>query len=280
MSTITTINQNDLITNSRIDINTNFSNLNADKEEVTNKDTDTTLAANSDTKYPSQKAVKAYVDAGGNVNASETTKGIVQEATDAQVTAGTATGSTGAKLFITPAKLATRFTAVNSIFPYPDFVASGTGGHQINVNTTAIIGRLVIPFAITPSKVSFLGQGATTPGAIKVALYSEDGQTKLFEVTTASIANTSNLLVTTAVTPVAIKAGIYYIVALSISTTDCSVSCHSFASLPNLQDPTGKVISAGTLTVTASTMPATFNPASDITRAGSTADTLAIRLDV
>lgn len=47
------------------------------------------------------------MDAGGNVNASETAKGIVEEATDAEVTAGTATGATGAKLFVTPAKLAT-----------------------------------------------------------------------------------------------------------------------------------------------------------------------------
>lgn len=40
------------------------------------------------------------------VNASETVAGIVEEATTAQTTAGTATGETGAKLFITPAKLA------------------------------------------------------------------------------------------------------------------------------------------------------------------------------
>jgi len=63
MSTITSINSGDLITNSRTVINTNFSNLNTDKEEVSNKDIDTTLAANSDVKYPSQKAIKAYVDA-------------------------------------------------------------------------------------------------------------------------------------------------------------------------------------------------------------------------
>lgn len=37
--------------------------------------------------------------------ASETELGIVEEATDAEVTAGTATGATGAKLFVTPAKL-------------------------------------------------------------------------------------------------------------------------------------------------------------------------------
>lgn len=42
-----------------------ITNLTADlaaKEVTANKDTDVTLAANSDTKYPSQKAIKAYVD--------------------------------------------------------------------------------------------------------------------------------------------------------------------------------------------------------------------------
>lgn len=112
MSTITTINSGDLITNSRTDLNNNFANLNADKMETSVLDTDTTLAANSDSKVATQKAVKAYVDAGGNVNASETTKGIVEEATDAEVTAGTATGGTGAKLFVTPAKLLTNLTTL------------------------------------------------------------------------------------------------------------------------------------------------------------------------
>lgn len=46
-------------------------------------------------------------------NASETALGVVEEATDAEVTAGTATGSTGAKLIVTPAKLATRINALN-----------------------------------------------------------------------------------------------------------------------------------------------------------------------
>ncbi len=66
MSSITTIQAADLITNSRSDINNNFANLNADKMETSVLDTDTTLAANSDAKVATQKAVKAYVDAGGN----------------------------------------------------------------------------------------------------------------------------------------------------------------------------------------------------------------------
>ena len=114
MSTITVIQSSDLITNSRAVINTNFSNLNTDKIETSYLDTDTTLAANSDSKMATQKAVKAYVDAGGNVNASETAKGIVEEATDTEVTNGSSTGGTGAKLFITPAKLATRLSTITS----------------------------------------------------------------------------------------------------------------------------------------------------------------------
>lgn len=43
-------------------------------------------------------------------NASETVKGIVEEATDTEMQAGTASGGTGAKLFSTPAKLATWWT--------------------------------------------------------------------------------------------------------------------------------------------------------------------------
>lgn len=107
MATITTIQSTDLITNSRADINTNFANLNSDKIETSVIDTDTTLAANSDAKLPSQKAVKAYVDAGGNVNASTTAKGIVEEATAAETLAGSATGGTSARLFVNPSGLIT-----------------------------------------------------------------------------------------------------------------------------------------------------------------------------
>ncbi len=111
MSTvITTINASDQITNSRTDINNNFASLNTNKIETSVIDTDSTLSANSDAKIPSQKAVKAYVDAGGNVNASTTVKGIVEEATQGEVDAGTATGGTGARLFVNPS--ATQFAAI------------------------------------------------------------------------------------------------------------------------------------------------------------------------
>jgi len=82
MSTITTINGSDTITSSRTVINTNFANLNADKIETSVLDTDTALTANSDTKIPTQKAVKAYVDALSTLAlAVETTTGTTHSLT-------------------------------------------------------------------------------------------------------------------------------------------------------------------------------------------------------
>lgn len=81
MATITTIDGGDQISDSRSDINTNFANLNSDKIETSAIDTDTALAANSDAKIPSQKAVKAYIDAGGNPFAVETTTGTTHSLT-------------------------------------------------------------------------------------------------------------------------------------------------------------------------------------------------------
>ena len=123
----------------------------ADSIPATYLDTDGTLAADSDTKIPSQKATKTYVDTqdallvskegdqtingektfsespivpepttdfqaatkkyaddiavAGAPNAGLTTKGLVQQATDSEIEAGTDVGDTGAKLFVTPSKV-------------------------------------------------------------------------------------------------------------------------------------------------------------------------------
>lgn len=76
MSTITTLASGDNGSTSRGVINTNFSNLNTDKLEASYLDTDGTLAANSDMKVATQRAVKTYVDAeAGNAVTIETTAG-------------------------------------------------------------------------------------------------------------------------------------------------------------------------------------------------------------
>ena len=119
-------------------INTNFDNLNDGKLDSAMLDTATDLASNSDTKIPSQKAVRTFVLSGGQANASETERGLTEEATDAEVTAGTATGATGAKLFTTPTKLKTildtRFAAVAATFKH----GSLTKGVDIADSTVTI----------------------------------------------------------------------------------------------------------------------------------------------
>lgn len=61
-----TIQATDVISTSRTDINSNFTELYDNKIETSYLDTDTTLAANSDSKIATQKAVKTYVDASVN----------------------------------------------------------------------------------------------------------------------------------------------------------------------------------------------------------------------
>lgn len=139
MSTIVTIQSTDVISSSRTDLNTNFSNLNADKIETSYLDTDTALTANSDSKIATQKAVKAYVDSGGNPNASLTTRGLSEEATAAEIDASTQTGGTGAELFVNPKYL-------NDCHNVPT-VAPSTSGNFMRSNGTDWISESVgIPF--------------------------------------------------------------------------------------------------------------------------------------
>jgi len=74
---ITTINASDLITNSRTDLNSNFSSLNTNKLETSSLSTDNTFAGASDTKIASQLAVKTYVDTVGQQTYIVPTGGIL-----------------------------------------------------------------------------------------------------------------------------------------------------------------------------------------------------------
>lgn len=138
MATIATIQSTDVISSSRTDLNTNFSNLNNDKIETSYLDTDTALTANSDSKIATQKAVKTYVDSGGNPNASLTTKGISEEATAAEIDAGTQTGLTGAELFINPKYL-------NDCKNVPTVVPGTSGNVMVSNGTDWVSQVLSVP---------------------------------------------------------------------------------------------------------------------------------------
>ena len=69
--------------------------------------------------------------------ASETELGSVEEATTAEVAAGTATGATGAKLFVTPAKLAAAGLA--KVTDVQVFTADGTWTKATGAKVVAVI---------------------------------------------------------------------------------------------------------------------------------------------
>jgi hypothetical protein len=81
----------------------------------------TTAGGQCSTASPDEQVCdKAYIDGvavAGASDSNETTKGIVEEATTAEITAKTATGGTGAKLFVTPAKLGGAFTVSGTTSP-------------------------------------------------------------------------------------------------------------------------------------------------------------------
>lgn len=289
MSTITTINSTDLITNSRSTINTNFSNLNTDKIETSYLDTDTTLAANSDSKIATQKAVKTYIDSSGGANASTTVRGIVEEATSAEMIAGTAAGGTGARLFLNPSLVAetgadkivkTKSTGLldSSIVPVSTaltFLPAPVYGltsltpteTNINSNTTMWIALFNIPQKITVNKISIRTRLEGVSGTYDLTMYSEDGQTQLFSVTTATTGGNDKLL-TTSVSAVVLNPGNYWLGVNPNSTATTTMYCYTCAALPFVgatdlvNDVSSEPVLQGTVTITAGTPPSTITPTS------------------
>jgi hypothetical protein len=96
-------------------------------EASTNKDTDVTLAANSDTKYPSQKAVKSYVDSKvGTIVAGKLTAKV-------QINCKTA----GSTLLLTTDASKGRFIVTNVWFHADTIASLGFTGPSISVGHTA-----------------------------------------------------------------------------------------------------------------------------------------------
>lgn len=261
MATITSLNSTDDGETSRGVINTNFTNLNTDKGDI---DTDTTLSANSDTLVPSQKAIKAYVDAAGLGNASDSQKGVVEEATDAEIAASTATGSTGARLYINPSYYDSALTQV----PKPlvgTFLQDNSG---FSSDTTATVALYHVPQKMTVNKITVLPNAVTSGSAIDMTMYSEDGQTQIFSVTSAS--PTAYTRLETSVSSVSIKPGNYWFVfnpngSVNFALEGYDLISGAFEGTASISNSATEPVIYGTLTITAGTPPTTFDPTTDIT---------------
>ncbi len=166
-------------------------------------------------------------------------------------------------------------------------IAGGGDAPQIDItansNTTMWVGQVIVPFGITVNKVTIhTGNTNTVNGTVDISLYSEDGQTRLFSVTTASITSTENN-VTTAVGSVALTPGVYYIAMNTNSTTNLQLTVWETASEPfdggngsMASDISSEPLMEGTVTITAGTPPTTITPTS-ITE--TSRRTIIVRLD-
>lgn len=303
MSTITTLNQTDNGSTSRTTINTNFTNLNTDKQEkgagvsgnivafgASNVLTDTgkvaptgAIVGDTATQTLSNKTISG---ASNTLTVREADLSIT-DVTTANVST-TAHGFTpkapnNTSLFLrgdgTWAAPATGSTAATQIVPMSNFVSSGTSGLTITANTILYLGQISIPYTITANKISFNAVSTATPGTCKIALFSQSGGTQIFSVTTATISGAG--IKTTALSSVSIAAGIYYIAILGVSTTAIQLSGFATTNTSSLGTNlnglvSGNAILEGTLTITADTMPATISPTS-ITSAVN--NTLIVRFD-
>lgn len=195
----------------------------------------------------------------GAPNASETVKGIVQQATLAQRKAGTDVGSTGASLFVKPTDVD---IVANTIVPKPNTDVGLPVALSVVTNTTAQVGMVEINKKIVVNNITFRTTTVSVAGALKISMYSEDGQTQLFSVTSGTLA--SSLPYTISVPSVTVIPGNYYLVVQPVGSANIQTFAWTntapFMLTTGILEVAGKAKLSGTLTVTADTPPTTFDP--------------------
>ena len=151
----------------------------------------------------------------------------------------------------------------SSLVPQPTFTISQMGASVSSSNTIVSVGQVYIPLQIKVQKITIsTNNPPAIPGKVKIGLYSENGQSKIFEVTTDSIF--INGPVTTQLNiPITITPGNYYIMLLPIGNTSLPLIYYlSTASGYYLFNPPSGNILQGYLNVIPDTLPTNFDPTS------------------
>lgn len=150
-----------------------------------------------------------------------------------------------------------------SVIPQPAFPLQSLNYINMNSNTTASLGQIVIPFGITLNEVTILGHfNGGTPGRIKIGLYSENGQTKIFESISDSMSSITIVPMTTVLSsPKVINPGIYYLAVITMNTTSITLAkYYNITAADLLVNQPGRSVLQGTLLVPINTLPAIIDP--------------------
>ena len=199
---------------------TRATNAEATKEDVANKSIDGTFAANSDVKYPSEKAVKTYVSSvllAGTPDATTASKGKIQLAGDLTGTAALPTISNSAitNIKVSPtanidaSKLGTGIVS-NTEFNYVD---GATSNIQTQINTKANIsspsftGTPLAPTAAAGTSTTQLATTAFVTSANNLkANIASPALTGVPSAPTAATGTSTTQLATTAFVTAAVSA--------------------------------------------------------------------------
>lgn len=165
----------------------------------------------------------------------------------------------------------------NTLIPMPNFIGTTKSFPIFNTNTTLYLGQIVISARFKASKISIIGQNFTDGTGVDLTLYTEDGQTRVFSITTATMSGAGEVVVTTNFNePIIIDAGTYYIAVNSNGTGNSELATwiQAISTLPG--EVTGEPIMQGTLAISAGVPPVTIDPTAI---SSATLATLVFRLD-
>lgn len=154
-----------------------------------------------------------------------------------------------------------RPAASGPAFLMPAFPNNSTSTQQMNSNTTARVMRAILPLGKYVSKWSMEVTTVGATGTMAFGLFSEDGQTRFLSGVTGTVSGTG--LDTTDITDVYLPPGVYYVMAVSVGSTNLTMRVASAAGVTAA--PASEREVSGTVTVTAGTIPATFDPDGDVT---------------
>jgi hypothetical protein len=150
-----------------------------------------------------------------------------------------------------------------------NYTTSGsTASTSIASLTTRNVGLFYIPARITINQLSYNVAASTTAGTYKVCVYTEDGSSKVIDVTSGTTTTgVNNITVSPAVT---LDPGNYYVAmgcATTCSNTITSLSNISILHLNGASVPSGKRAYGGTVTHTSGTCNSTLGTVTAATTA-------------
>ena len=134
---------------------------------------------------------------------------------------------------------------------------------NITTNTTGRVGLIEVTRTMLVTNLVFEATAAGTTGTLDFALFSNDGQTQIIPSTTTASISGASVEATALATATVIPPGLYYIMFVPNGTAAITVRVYTGAITAGSSAGVNEI--AGTLTVTASTIPSTFDPDGDVT---------------